>query len=204
MNRNLIIINLTIILLLAVAYISGYYFINYPLEFNFWYSVKESGFEYFPFILAVTALLTYLFSNVSIKKLSFKAKFLRIYPILNSIILLFIIISSGTELIKKQKELSEKETEYILQAQKDIQNDQVTLSYAGGFSIPFYNNESTQGKIRDIRKKYGVTYVNTGCIIDPIDNEAQKKYTETVNPYLEKRNGKAWKDKMQKEIDGLK
>ncbi|PXW12676.1 hypothetical protein C8D70_111147 [Chryseobacterium sp. CBTAP 102] len=203
MNRNLIIINLTIILLLAGVYISGYYFINYPLEFNFWLSVKESGFEYFPFILAGTALITYLLSNVSIKNLSFKAKFLRIYPVLNSIILLFFIISSGTELIKKQKELSEKETEYILQAQKDIQNDQVTLSYAGGFSIPSYN-ESTLSKIQDIRKKYGVTYVNTGCIIDPIDHEAQKKYIQTVNPYLEKRNGKGWKDKMQKEIDGLK
>lgn len=202
MTRNLIIINLTIILLLAVAYISGYYFINYPLEFNFWYSFKESGFEYFPFILAVTALITYLLSNVSIKNLSFKAKFLRIYPVLNSMILLFFIISSGSELIKKQKELSEKETEYILQAQKDIQNDQVTLSYAGGFSIPAYN-ESTLSKIRDIRKKYGITYVNTGCIIEPIDLKAQKKYTETVNPYLEKRNGKDWEDKMQKEIDDL-
>lgn len=203
MNRNLIIINLTIILLLAVAYISGYYFINYPLEFNFWYSFNESNFEYFPAILAVTALIAYLVSNLSIKNLSFKAKFLRIYPIFNSMILLFFIISSGIELIKKQKELSEKETEYVLQAQKDIQNDQVTLSYAGGFSIPSYN-ESTQGKIRDIRKKYGVKYVNKGCIIDPIGHEAQKKYIETVNPYLEKRNGKGWKDKMQKEIDGLK
>ncbi|RKE72131.1 hypothetical protein EGI15_11845 [Chryseobacterium cucumeris] len=203
MNRNLIIINLTIILLLAVAYISGYYFLNYPLEFNFRYSLKESGFEYFPAILAVTALITYLVSNLSIKNLSFKAKFLRIYPILNSIILLFFIISFGTELIKKQKELSEKETEYGLQAQKDIQNDQVTLSYAGGFSIPSYN-KSTLSKIRDIRKKYGVIYTNTGCIIDPIDLKAQKKYTEIVNPYLEKRNGKGWEDKMQKEIDGLK
>lgn len=203
MNRNLIIINLIIILLLAVAYISGYYFINYPLEFNFWYSVKESGFEYFPFILAITALITYLLSNISLKNLSFKTKFLRVYPIFNSIILLFFIISSGNELIKKQKELSKKETEYVLQAQKDIHHDQVTLSYAGGLSIPVYN-ESTLSKIRDIRRKYGVIYKNTGCTIDPIDLKAQKKYTETVNPYLEKRNGKGWEDKMQKEIDGLK
>ncbi|MDW9382766.1 hypothetical protein [Chryseobacterium sp. JV558] len=203
MNRNLIIINFIIILLLAAAYISGYYFINYPTQFNFWYSVKESGLEYFPVILAITALVTYLVSNLPIKKLNFKAKFLRVYPIINSIVLLFFIFSSGNELIKNKKELSKKESEYIVKAKKDIKNDQVAISFAGGFSIPAHDQQNLS-KIRNIRKKYGITYINTGCIIDPIDTKAQKKYTETVNPYLEKRNGKGWEERMQEEIDRLK
>ncbi|UKB78667.1 hypothetical protein [Chryseobacterium sp. MEBOG07] len=203
MNRNFIIINFIIILLLTAAYISGYYFINYPAQFNFWYSVKESGLEYLPFILAITALVAYLVSSLPIKKLNFKAKFLRFYPVINSIVLLFFIFSSGNELIKNQKKLSKKEVEYILQAEKDIKNDQVSIPFAGGFPIPAHDQQNLS-KIQNIRKKYGITYMNTGCIIDPIDTKAQKKYTETVNPYLEKRNGKGWEDRMQKEIDGLK
>ncbi|WP_288376777.1 hypothetical protein [Chryseobacterium culicis] len=204
MKKNVLIItNFIIILLLAVSYILGHYFINYPMPFNFWYSVKESGFEYFPFILAATALIAYLVSCLSVKSSNFKLRFLIFYPIVNFTVLLFFIITSENELIKNQNELSKKETEYILQAQKDIKNDRVSFSYAGGLSFSVYN-EHVLSRIRDIRKKYGITYENTGCVSDPMTTEAQKKYRETVNPYLEKRNGKGWEYRMQQEIDSLK
>ncbi|WP_126653814.1 FEKKY domain-containing protein [Chryseobacterium aureum] len=203
MKKNLLIFNFIIILLLVVSYMLGHYFINYPMPFNFWYSVKESGFEYFPFILAATALIAYLVSSVSFKRSNFKLRFLTFYAIINFTVFVFIIITSGNELVKNQNELSKKETEYILQAQKDIKNDRVTFSYAGGLSFPVYN-ERVLGRIRDIRKRYGITYENTGCVIDPMTTEAQKKYRETVNPYLEKRNGKGWEYRMQQEINSLK
>ncbi|WP_343661481.1 hypothetical protein [Chryseobacterium sp.] len=203
MKRHLIIINFIIILLLATVYVSGYYFINYPIQFNFRHSIQESGFEYFPVILAVTAIVTYLLSSLPLKASDFKGKFLRIYPIINTIVILFFTISAGNEFIKTKKELSKKEKEYALHAEKDIKNDKVIILYAGGLSIDS-QYEKVSNKIADIQKKYGVTYTNTGCIIDPIDIEAQKKYAEKVKPYLERRNGKGWENRMQKEIDCIK
>ncbi|WP_346986252.1 hypothetical protein [Chryseobacterium sp. POE27] len=37
--------------------------------------------------------------------------------------------------------------------------------------------------------------------VDLIDIEGQQKYEETVKPYLEKRNGKGWEEKMNREIN---
>ncbi|WP_458796246.1 FEKKY domain-containing protein [Chryseobacterium proteolyticum] len=32
----------------------------------------------------------------------------------------------------------------------------------------------------------------------------KKKYKETVQPYLDKRNGKGWENRMEKEIENIK
>lgn len=102
-----------------------------------------------------------------------------------------------------QKEILRAENKYIKQAEKDIKNDLITIKYSGGFSIPKYDQPTTR-KIDSIYKKYGIMYKDTGCIIDLVDNEAQKKYEETVKLYLEKRNGTGWEIKMKKEISNIK
>ncbi|MDQ8144114.1 hypothetical protein [Chryseobacterium sp. CFS15] len=79
----------------------------------------------------------------------------------------------------------------------------MTYKFAGGFTVPVYNEE-TVNKIDSICKNYGVTYFNTGCIIDFMDIKAQEKYHETVKPYLIKRNGKNWEQKMKSEIEKIK
>jgi len=75
--------------------------------------------------------------------------------------------------------------------------------FAGGLAVSDYNEE-TENKIDSIYKKYGVTYFSTGCSIDFIDIKAQEKYQETVKPYLIKRNGKNWEEKMKTEIEKIK
>lgn len=65
-------------------------------------------------------------------------------------------------------------------------------------------NEDVYKKVDSIQKNYGVKYKNTGCIIDPVESNAQEKYEEAVMPYLEKRNGKGWKTKMDGEIGKMK
>jgi len=203
MNKKLIYLNIFVILLLVAAHIGAYYLVNYPMSNSFWSIIKESQLEYLGAILAGTAVITYLISNLSIKKLSFKGKFIRIFPILNVIILMFIVYHSVTAFITTQNGISRAEHEYIEQAEKDIKNDLIIFKYSRGFSIPKYDQQTTR-KIDSIYKKYGIVYKDTGCIIDFVDIEAQKKYEETVKPYLEKRNGSGWEIKMKKEVSNIK
>ncbi|AZA92629.1 Uncharacterised protein [Chryseobacterium nakagawai] len=203
MNKKLIWINLIIALLLVVAYIFNSYIINDPMMFDLPYIIKESRLEYLAVIFAFAALFSYLISSLNFKKLNFKAKFLRVFPVTNGLVLLFFAYLSASDFLKIQKVISQREYEYLQQAEKGIKNDKVILEYAGGLSV-LTQDSQTIHHIDSIRKKYGITYRNTGCIIDPIDNKAQNKYAEIVTLYLEKRNGKNWQDNMQKEIDQLK
>lgn len=203
MNKKLAYLNIFIILLLAAMYIGGYYLLNYPMRFSFWHLIEKCQPIYLCVMLAVTALIAYLISSIPLKKQSFKNKFIRVFPVLNTMILIFFMYSSTSTFIATKKEISKAENQYILQAEKDIKNDAVTFKYAGGFSIPKYD-EKTIHSIDSIRKKYGIVYENTGCFINYIDIEAKKKYEETVKPYLEKRNGANWEVKMGKEISRLK
>lgn len=203
MNKKLAYLNIFIILLLAAVYIGGYYYLNYPMRFSFWYLIEKCQPIYICAILAATALIAYLISSVPFNNLSFKSKFIRVFPVLNSVIVIFFMYTAASTFIATKKEISKAENQYILQAEKDIKNDAVTFKYAGGFSIPKYDEETVR-TIDSIHKKYGIVYENTGCIIEYIDMEAQNKYEETVKPYLEKRNGKDWEIKMEKEIAYLK
>jgi hypothetical protein len=203
MNKKLIYLNIFVILLLAGAHIGAYYLINYPMRSSFWSMIKESQVEYLGTLLAGTALITYLISSISIKNMSFKSKYIRIFPILNAMILMVIVYRSVSTFMATQKEISQAEHKYIKQAEKDIKNDLIIFKYSGGFSILQYDQQTTR-KIDSIYKKYGIVYKDTGCVIDLVAKEAQKKYEETVKPYLEKRNGTGWEIKMKKEISNIK
>jgi len=201
MYKKLITINLTIVLLVTAAYILQYYFINYPVQFDLWYIVKECQLQYLPFFFAITALVSYLVSSLNFKKLSFKGKFLRVFPFLNSLILAFFVFISFTAFIKNKKDLNALEKHYVQEAEKDIRKDQVVIRNVG-FIVPAYD-EKTVHLINSIYQKYGIVSKNTGCIIDAMDTKAQEKYNELTDPYLEKRNGNNWKQRMEKEIDDV-
>ena len=56
---------------------------------------------------------------------------------------------------------------------------------------------------KEIHNKYGLYERNLGCVIDKQISILKKKYEKITNPYLEKRNGKGWREKMKKEIDDI-
>lgn len=202
MKKFYILIIIALVLNLSI-FILGYYFINYPMKFNLWYIIKECGIGALLIILGIITLVSWLSSVIEIKHLDPKTKFLRAFLILNGLLFVFLLYYSLDQFIQAKKEITNLENEYLKQAKIDIKNDHVSIKYAGGFELPMYD-EKTIHKIDSIRKKYGVTYQNTGCIIDNIDIKAQEKYDDTVMPYLDKRNGKGWQHRMEKEIDNLK
>jgi len=196
-------VNIAVLVLLFSAYIFGYYLFNYPLKFSFFQIIRDCGIHYLFIALLFLTLVSWMISTLKIKNLNSINKFLLIYTILCGFLLGYFLYVSADTYISTQKAIRESENKYILQAKEDIKKDDVTYRFAGGFSIPEYDAE-TLDKIDSIRRKFGISYENTGCVIDAIDMEGQKKYEETVKPYLDKRNGKGWEERMDKEIEKVK
>ncbi|MDR2235581.1 MAG: hypothetical protein LBE92_05620 [Chryseobacterium sp.] len=203
MNKKIILINIIVIILVAAVYISGIYFINYPAQFDLPRMAGESGLLYLLLIFAVTALVAFLISSLNIKNLSFKNKFVRVFPALNLMVLIFFVYHAAKGFSDRKKELAQKENYYIREAAKDIQNDKVSRDYGGGFFIPSYDRK-TMNSIDSVRRQYGIFSNVPGCTVEPMDRKAYEKYTQLTDAYLEKRNGKDWKKRMDKELKGLK
>ena len=203
MTKKLSVINIVILIFIFVANIGTFYGINYPLKFNLPHHFLNYGFGYVLIVISIMAIVTALVSTLNIKTLNYKNKFLGIFALVNSIFLAFIIFEGISQFNRHRDEYKKLEKEYVKQAEQDIQNDKVTYKYAGGLTIPECD-QNIENKIDSINKKYGVTYYNTGCVIMEQFTKAQDKYAEIVKPYLEKRNGKNWDQKMANEIEIIK
>lgn len=201
-SRKLLIITVVVVLLLITAHTLGGYLIMYPIKPDFWTVVSESRPQYLLIALALFVLIAWLISHLKIKNLKPENRFLLVFTVLCGILLTFIVYFDAATYISTRKEIRESEDEYIQQAKEDIKKDKIMYRFAGGLSIPEYDAK-TQNKMDSIREKFGISYFNTGCTVDVTDLEGQQKYEETVKPYLEKRNGKGWEEKMNKEIENL-
>ncbi|WP_163396263.1 hypothetical protein [Flavobacterium limi] len=95
---------------------------------------------------------------------------------------------------------------YKNQALHDVEVDSVKKFTYG---LPFISPIESQRKIQEIRehkrdsvyKKYGLFLRNEGCVIgDKKLDEAIGAYHKITDSYLENRNGKGWKEKMEQEL----
>ncbi|MCV9930409.1 hypothetical protein OIU83_22305 [Flavobacterium sp. LS1R49] len=108
----------------------------------------------------------------------------------------------------KSKEIS-LINEYKNQALHDIKTDSVKIFTYGLLfiypdSLKAKKQLLKQNKMNSIYKKYGLFKQNQGCVIgDKKMNKAIKEYHKITDVYLEKRNSKDWKEKMQKELDSI-
>ncbi|NML59215.1 FEKKY domain-containing protein [Chryseobacterium cheonjiense] len=191
-SKKLIIISVVVVLLLITAHTLGGYLIMYPVKPDFWTVVSESSPQYLLIALALFTLIAWLISHLRIKNVKVKNRFLLVFTVLCGILLSYVIYFDAATYMSTRKAVKESENEYIQQAKEDIKKDKIMYRFANGLAIPEYDAK-TQNKIDSIRKKFGISYFNTGCIVDVIDVEGQQKYEEMVKPYLEKRNGKAGK-----------
>lgn len=56
---------------------------------------------------------------------------------------------------------------------------------------------------KNVYNKYGLYERNLGCMIDKQTSILSKEYKKITSPYLEKRNGKDWRIKMEKELNNV-
>ena len=199
MKKTFVLLNLVVLVLIISANIFQFYFINYPLKFDFQIAVEEGNWTMLSIIILFLAVCSLVLGFLKIKQLDF----LRIFLCFNILFLILIIYYSADAFIKTKKEIDKREKEYITKAKEDIKNDNVTFEYSGGLQI-ISDSQKILDKTDSIQRKYGISYKNLGCMIFPIDSEARQKYDETVKPYLEKRNGKNWESKMNAEIEEMR
>lgn len=199
-SKKLLIINGLVLTMVFCSYVLGIALLNYPWYMSFWNYVQWNDILYLLMTLALLALISWMISTLKIKNLTGKNRFLLVYSILCSFLFGYFIYISINSYLSAEKAIVQIENEYIEQAQKDIKNGRIIFRHAGGFAIP----GEWDGKIDSIHQKYGIQYQNTGCVIEALEIKGQEKYKETVQPYLEKRNGKGWEERMEKEIKMIK
>lgn len=70
-------------------------------------------------------------------------------------------------------------------------------------TIEYLNDKVKNEIIRKTYNKYGLNIYSLGCVISRQTFIFTKKYNNLTRPYLEKRNGKGWKEKMEKELNEI-
>lgn len=199
--KSLLIINIIVLILLIVMHTLGFYLILYPRKFNLEFVIEESQPLYLIIALSVFVLISWLASHVRIKKINAKNRFLLVFTILCGLLFLFISFHNLNIFFKTKSQVTESENKYTKQAKEDIKKDSIIFE-TGGLPVFIYDKKTYQ-KIDSIRRNYGITIKNTGCVVDIINIKGQDKYDEIVMPYLDKRNGKGWRKRMDHEIDQL-
>ncbi|MBW1619242.1 MULTISPECIES: hypothetical protein [Empedobacter] len=192
MNKKLIVFNLIVIGLILLFPIINFCWIHSSSNYTFWDIYYQT--EYHEIIYILIGIIIFS-SLISLFKYS---KLINVNLVLTSVFFMIIIGVFINDIIKLKKE----EKEYIERAKEDIKNDKIIFLHSGGFPLPEFSSE-TYAKIDSIHNKYGVDYINIG-VLDFKHDKLELKYEETVKPYLEKRNGKDWKKRMQKELDAIK
>ena len=190
------------ILLIVLVFVFGSYLSPIEKKFQFWWSTNDIEWIVLIILFLVSIVFSSIISFQRFKNFKYKSKFLRVFLGLNFLVLMFLSYISIESYFKEKNALTIRENKLIIEAKNDIKNDNVAYKFAGGFEISVFNQQ-TENKIDSIYKKYGIKHINTGCIIDLLEIQAQEKYSETVEPYLEKRNGKNWKANMEAEIEKI-
>ncbi|MCD2425465.1 hypothetical protein LQ567_21960 [Niabella pedocola] len=175
--------------------ICSYYAFSYPLPFDIAYLAKLV--EWRPLLLLYLALLLFAFTLAFVisRRHSFIRVFFKIASILQVMAALLFMALGLTGIYKTHQKYKEMIWETKKRAENDIQKDAVTFV---SYGLPVY--DSTDLKKDSIRARYGIS-TSFYCVLGPIEEKADAYYEQLTADYLNKRNGRGWKKRMQKELD---
>jgi hypothetical protein len=73
-----------------------------------------------------------------------------------------------------------------------------------GFPIPDSAGQVEEDQIDSLMNTYGLARRNMGCMGSGALWRAQSDYEALTEPYLDQRNGKDWKRRMNKQIEEIR
>ena len=169
------------------------YLIN---QINPYYVLKENIKEYL-YLLVIPIFLSFIVALfVYIKEYYWN----RLFPsLIISYLITFVFLGIYfiDSYLDKQKMIENQK----LEAQNDIKKGIVKRRIGTGFLIIDENYNKRSNKTDSLeRNKYGFFTESSGCMIF----EEDKYYNETVDEYLQKRNGKNWEKEYGKDLDLIK
>lgn len=192
-------------LILWIVNILVYYLFSYPEHFTLT-DILTQHVEWKQLLLIYGGLFlaAIFFSLIFYKKISFSQKLIRSMILIN-VLCTFLMLANGLyRFYNNREELKQSILSFQNEAREDIKKDQI-VEFGGGLALPPKNKiEHIKFiKVDSITKSYGLKRVNYCTISESLEisKEAYRKITE---PYLEKRNGKHWREKMQHEINAIK
>ena len=192
-------------LFLLIVNVFVYYLFCYPESYSL-FDIISQHVEWKSLISVYFILILTLafFSFVLYRKLRFSKKFFLSIIYINIIAALLNLSNGLYRFYQNKKELNELVISYQNDAKNDIEKDKIK-SFSHGLMLPPQNEKDYDKYIKSdsIYKKYGL-YKSSTCIVSKKLDIAEEEYQKITNPYLEKRNGKFWRKKMQKEIDAIK
>ena len=178
------------------------YFISSYNEIDF---LKQNNWKEDFLFLTATIILALVTAFLVYRRQPFLKKFLVLFSAFCIILTIIVAIDWAIIISQIKANRDQLVNEFIREAEYDIKNDNVKV-FSQGFPIP-PKNESLQiqdDSIKKILKKFGLTRENLGCTISPELTKAQEEYQKITEVYLEKRNGKNWRDRMENEIEKVR
>lgn len=192
-------------IILWIVNVLIYYSFNYPEYFSL-FDIITQHVEWKPLLLiyGVIILIATLFCLVFYKKISFSKKIVSSIIYINVLCTILSFSYGSYRFYKNKQELNESILSFQNEARNDIKNDKIK-EFGGGLILPPRDKKEYSKFLKkdSVKKKYGIISVSY-CSISESLEISKAEYRKITDPYLEKRNGKNWREKMMQEIDAIK
>jgi hypothetical protein len=202
--RKSITINTILAFLSLCVFILGYYFLRYPDEFNIMRYIRDAEWKEYGLVVLGLVVAAAILSFLPLKRYKQKTKLAIFLAALQGLLLVIATFKLVDTFKQNKQELDKLITEYKEKAAADIKNGFIELEYAGGLEIPNEQELRMRPAIDSVRRLYGFSYRNSGCIISSDLIMAQEEYEKLTKPYLDKRNGRGWEKRMEQQIEEVR
>lgn len=202
--RKLIITNSILAFLLIGVFILGYYFLMYPDDFTINRYIRDAEWTAFGLTFLGIFVGAIALSFLPIKNYNQKSKMAIFLVVLQGIFLVFLLFNVVVTYKQNKNYFNNLLSEYQQKADADIKSGFIEIEYAGGFELADEREPKMRIKIDSVRRTFGLSYKNSGCIVSAAITKAQEEYERLTKPYLDKRNGLGWKERMDQQIQTIR
>ncbi len=118
--------------------------------------------------------------------------------------LFFISYHATLAILSAKREYEVLLSEYRRKAESDIKNGLIAYETAGMPILLDSVVQAREDKIDSLRRSYGLATRNMGCLITAPLLKAQDEYKLLTAPYLNRRNGLGWQQRMDEQIKSIR
>lgn len=196
--KKLLLLNVVVLLVIFLVSVLPDYYVNYPVYYSFMNTIEQFQWTPIVYILIAGVLLSGALGYYKFKSAPYLHRFLTINILLDITFLLAISFEGTVVVLKTRAEYESISSQYKAKAKSDIRNGLIIYE-SMGFPMSM-DSKIQEDKIDSIMGTYGIAYNFGGCVITGPLLKAQSDYKTITESYLDKRNGKGWRERMNRQI----